>query len=664
MILLLVSFIAGVLTILAPCTLPLLPVIVGSSVSRRNDTDDLDTAHDEHKKIKSQRFKAFTIASSLAASVVLFTLILKFSTALIHVPPYTWTLISGSIIIVFGLISVFPSVWDKIPGVASLNTKSNRMLGVGYKKKGIVGDIIIGASLGPIFSTCSPTYFVILATVLPQSFFLGLVYLIAYAVGLAGMIMLVSILGQKLVDRLGGLSDTHGKFKKILGIIFIALGILILAGVDKIVERKLLESGIFDITKIEHVLLELDSEKDEIGFANNVSPELSSSSSSDIVSEDISPELIHKDDETQVSIVTATSKKPVVLQTTSTVSPKLVSTRRNNQAIAPELVGISGYINTGGKEIKIADYKGNKIILLDVWTYSCINCQRTLPYINAWYEKYKDQGFEVIGLHTPEFGFEKVKSNVEKAVEKFGIAYPVVLDNAFSTWNAYGNRYWPRKYLINQYGEIIYDHIGEGNYEETEMEIQKALAGLHAEKKTTFTSDGIGANNLSNPSNKIVVDQSKVQSPEVYFGYNRNSLLANGKSSINGVQNLSLPASTNIISNKLYLGGTWNFESEYASINSKDNIDSLNPSNSTNPSRPAIVFSYNAKNVYMVLSGGSEAETAPSTVAIYIDGIKTKTITVQDNQLYTIVEGAQYGVHTVELRVESGTLNAYTFTFG
>ncbi len=567
----------------------------------------------------------------------------------------------------FGLTTLFPKLWDSIPGVASLNVSSNRMLGVGYKKKGVLGDIIIGASLGPVFSTCSPTYFVILATVLPQSFLLGLSYLIAYAVGLGGMIMLVSVLGQKLVDKLGGLSDAHGTFKKVLGVIFIALGILILTGADKVAEQKLLDSGIFDVTKVERSLLEFNAKNSANGGANGLGDIAKGLQGGTQVCEG-SDGHCPADGQDGASLNQNSTSTQIDPQ-----DGAAEARRPSGLPIAPDFVKPSGFINTDAKAVHIGDFRGKKIILLDVWTYSCINCQRTLPYVNAWYEKYKDQGLEVIGLHTPEFAFEKVQANVEEAVKKLGIKYPVVMDNEYGTWNAYGNSYWPRKYLINEYGEIIYDHIGEGGYDETEMEIQKALAAANVSKSISggsasgagsgansaaakkMTSDSIGATNITDPKNKIEVDPSKVQSPEVYFGFNRNSYLANGKAATAGSQTLVAPtgdALKNIASNQLYLNGTWNFASEYA--NTKD-------------SSANIIFKYNAKNVYMVLSGktgSSGTAAAPAQLDVYVDGVMTKTITVQDQQLYTIVEGKDYGIHTVELRLKSGELNAYTFTFG
>ncbi|PJC45308.1 thiol-disulfide isomerase, partial [Candidatus Pacearchaeota archaeon CG_4_9_14_0_2_um_filter_30_8] len=140
---------------------------------------------------------------------------------------------------------------------------------------------------------------------------------------------------------------------------------------------------------------------------------------------------------------------------------------------AKELVHPDGFININ--PFNLSDYIGKKVILLDFWTYSCINCQRTFPYLESWNEKYSDKGLLIIGIHTPEFNFEKEYNNVQKATEEFGIKYPVVLDNNYLTWQAYGNQYWPREYLIDIDGFIVHDHIGEGGYAETETAIQDAL---------------------------------------------------------------------------------------------------------------------------------------------------------------------------------------------
>lgn len=237
MTLLALSFIAGLLTVLAPCILPLLPVVVGASTART-------------------KASPYIIVGSLALSIILFTYLLKFSTALISIPPQFWTYLSGGILVLFGLTLLFPALWEKIPGVAKLSSSSNKLVGSGYSQKSFWGDALIGAALGPVFSSCSPTYFVILATVLPASFALGSLYLFAYAAGLSLVLLLIALLGQRFTDRLSRLSDSRGLFKRLVGALFIVLGLLIATGYEKQFEIWLLDSGYIDVVNFEQGILE------------------------------------------------------------------------------------------------------------------------------------------------------------------------------------------------------------------------------------------------------------------------------------------------------------------------------------------------------------------------------------------------------------------------
>jgi thiol-disulfide isomerase/thioredoxin len=319
-----------------------------------------------------------------------------------------------------------------------------------------------------------------------------------------------------------------------------------------------------------------------------------------------------------------------------------------------EIVSPSGFLNTGlnsdgsAKPITISELVGKKVILLDIMTYSCINCQRTFPYINAWYKKYKDQGLVVIGIHTPEFAFEKNIDNVRNAMQRFGIVHPVVLDNEYATWNAYGNRFWPRKYLIDIDGYVAYDHIGEGAYDETERKIQELLE----ERRVRLGEAGGIAKDISSPSGVIVADPSQVGSPEIYFGALRNGHFGNGAIGYVGPQSLVEPSKINL--NRLYLAGDWNIQPEYAESKSAN---------------AKIMFRYKAKNVYFVASADSAV-----TVRLFRDGkplggeagedAKFGSVTVQGDRLYKLIEDSAYGEHTLEMIIEGKGLKAFTFTFG
>ena len=243
MTLFLISLVAGVLTVLAPCVLPLLPVIVGGSI-------------DSGAEGVVSKKRAITVTLALGVSVILFTLLLKASTLFITIPQSFWTGLSGGIILLFGLVTLFPELWEKVSVMGRINRQSNQVVGVGLQKKGFWGDVIVGAALGPVFSTCSPTYFIVLATVLPQRPALGFLYLLAYTVGLCVSLLLVALIGQRIVDKLGVASDPKGWFKRTLGVIFLLVGIAIISGFDKRIEAGLLSSGIFDITKVEQKLLQ------------------------------------------------------------------------------------------------------------------------------------------------------------------------------------------------------------------------------------------------------------------------------------------------------------------------------------------------------------------------------------------------------------------------
>lgn len=300
-----------------------------------------------------------------------------------------------------------------------------------------------------------------------------------------------------------------------------------------------------------------------------------------------------------------------------------------------EIAQPSGFVNTDN--ITIGENIGKNVVLVDFLTYSCINCIRTFPYLNAWYDKYHDAGLQIIGIHTPEFAFEHKKENVAAAMQKFGIKFPIVLDNDYGTWRAYQNNYWPRKYLIDINGNIVYDHIGEGEYDETEKKIQELLQ--ERDKKL-----GLAANRdmgMVNPSGVMDLG-SGIKSPETYLGADRNPGLGNGSIQIG--KDLTFVAPKTITLNTPYLIGTWNFVPEYAETKSPN---------------AKIVFRYSAKRIFFV--GSSDTE---NTVKILQDGKFLKSIKIKDDQLYTLVENETPGEHTIELQIANPGLKAFTFTFG
>ncbi len=218
--------------------------------------------------------------------------------------------------------------------------------------------------------------------------------------------------------------------------------------------------------------------------SSSIIPSTSVSSSSPVKSSDLQKDTV------SVSKESTKTQLPNIIKLNRTEFDQIDNTQFRK---APEFVDIAEHINNNNnsEQLRLEDLRG-KVVLVNIWTYSCINCIRTLPYLNDWHEKYEDKGLVIVGIHTPEFEFEKDINNVRSAVAGFGIKYPVLQDNDKGTWNAYENRYWPRKYVIDTEGYIRYDHVGEGAYEETEKVIQYLLAERAANMgKTEITFSGI-----------------------------------------------------------------------------------------------------------------------------------------------------------------------------
>ncbi len=241
--LLVVSFLAGVLTAAAPCVLPLLPVIVGGSVLSGADADR--SGESGRRSIRSP----LIIVTSLAVSIIVFSLLLKATTALLGIPDEVWAVLAGGIVVLFGITLLMPSLWDRIAAATGLASGASRLMESSRAETGTRRDVVLGAALGPVFNSCSPTYALIIAVSFPASFAEGFAYLVAYAAGLAAILLLVSLFGRAVVERLGWLSDPHGTFRKVIGVIFIAVGIGVILGLDRDLQTWILENGWYDPIK-------------------------------------------------------------------------------------------------------------------------------------------------------------------------------------------------------------------------------------------------------------------------------------------------------------------------------------------------------------------------------------------------------------------------------
>ncbi len=417
--LLLVALLAGMLTVLTPCVLPVLPVILGGALSG------------------SSKWRPVVISFSLVVSIFLFTLLLKASTLLIDVPQVFWTTVSGVIVLIFGLSLLFPSAWSALSQNLGF-TKSEGLLQKSAQQEGWRGMVLLGFALGPVFASCSPTYALILALVLPQNFVAGLWALVAYCFGLFIPLFLIGYGGRRVLGGFKWFADPTSSFRRGLGVLLIVVSLLLLTGYEKKIEAALLDNGLFDFTKVEQELLE------SFGTFDDIEDERSS---------DEKP-LLEEDPEVQEDPVEALL---------------------NHHYSAPELVDPENWIN--GEAVTLAQLQEEgKVVLVNFWTFGCINCIRSLPALRELNEKYADQGLVILGVHRPEFAYERTLASVQAKVKEYGLEYLVFQDNDAKTWKAYKNRYWPAKYIIDKKGKVRYTHFGEGKYEETDEVVKYLLA--------------------------------------------------------------------------------------------------------------------------------------------------------------------------------------------
>jgi hypothetical protein len=285
-----------------------------------------------------------------------------------------------------------------------------------------------------------------------------------------------------------------------------------------------------------------------------------------------------------------------------------------------------------------ASLRGN-VVLVDFWTYSCINCLRSLPYVRAWWNTYHDQGLTIVGVHTPEFAFEKDLGNVRKAVADLNVAYPVVLDNGYAIWNAFNNEYWPAHYLIDTQGHIRYHHFGEGDYDETESAIRTLLAqrdGVNAVRATRVAASGVG----------LQADEADMQSPETYLG----SARTRGFTGLRVRPNLEL--------NHWALNGKWTIEQERITLNEAPG---------------SIAFRFHARDAHLVLGPASsqsirfrvtidgKAPGADAGVDVDANGYGM----VREHRLYQLVrQKGAIADRTLTIEFFDPGVQAYAFAFG
>ncbi len=334
----------------------------------------------------------------------------------------------------------------------------------------------------------------------------------------------------------------------------------------------------------------------------------------------------------------------------------------------PEIRGIASWINS--EPFTFEEQRGN-VVLVDFWTYTCVNCIRTLPFLKAWHEKYADKGLVIVGVHTPEFEFEKDRENVIEATETFGLGWPIAQDNDFKTWRAFNNRYWPAKYLVDKDGYIRYTHFGEGAYEETELWIRGLLEEAGADLS------GVSASTIPEPRHAVnlrSMNQETGLTREIYAGFERNysALLSSAPYVLHQEYYEEESAEIfytdpgNYKNHFLYLQGLW-----------RNDAERLVHARETTDYEDYLVLKFNATSVNAVMSpiNGTEykvrvtlddkpisAEAAGADVMFDADG--NGYIVVDSARMYNVVNLPEYASHELKLSSNSPEFSLFAYTFG
>ncbi len=506
------------------------------------------------------------IVTGLALSFTFATVALVYVIHALGLPDDLLRKLAIAGLIGFGLALAVPAIGERIE--ARLSRVAPR------RGSGGGSGFLLGLSLGLVYAPCAgPILAGVITLSASQTFTAGrLATALAYGIGSAVALYALMLGGRRLTRRLARRS---GRMQQGLGVVMAVVGVLMLVNVDT-------------------------------RFQNAVASDLPS------------------------FLVNPTGG----LESSHSVSKALASVRGGGGpprlGAAPEIRGTQRWFNTpGGRPLTLAALRAqHRVVLIDFWTYTCINCIRTLPKLKAWAAKYRSDGLTIIGMHTPEFPFEKDAGNVAAAIRQDGIRYPVAQDNDSATWNAYRNLYWPAEYLIDSHGQVRHVHFGEGDYDKTE----RAIRALLAES---------GRSRLGAPARARAEIPSRLATPETYLGSLRaqgfDVQVSDGLHHYRGGTPL-LPL------NRFAYRGAWR----------------IGPESATAARAGARLYSrFQARRVYLVLGSPGHARR----LRVLLDGKPLRTITVRRQRLYTLVDLPHAGRHSLELRPDAG-VSGYAFTFG
>jgi cytochrome c biogenesis protein CcdA/thiol-disulfide isomerase/thioredoxin len=611
-LLIIFGFVAGAATAVSPCVLPVLPIVLSAGVT-------------------GGRRKPLGVVTGLVVSFTFALFALVYVISALGLPNDLLQNIAIVVLFGFGVVLLIPPLAARVEGFASRFTSR---VGVRNEGDGFWSGIALGLSLGILYAPCAgPILAGVLTFSASQSVNAGrLAVVIAYAIGSAIVLYGLMLGGRKLTAPLARRS---GAFQMAMGAIMVLVAFAMFQGYDTTF-RSDIANGLpsFLAAPVEGIE-KSDSAQEALAKIRGGDSHGIGLKAQEIESEGGSGGGEPGGNE---SIPTGTGNSKFAPAESKLSAQEEETVPLNDIGVAPEFKDTEDWFNTpGGEPLTMKGLRG-KVVLIDFWTYSCINCIRTLPYLNAWNKRYAKDGLVIVGVHTPEFPFEREASNVEDAIKAEGIEYPVVQDNENGTWDAYGNLYWPAEYFVDSRGHVRYAHFGEGEYKEKEEVIRELLAEAgHPPGKELAGAKGIAA-------------EPMVSTPESYLGSQRaedfnNGLIKQGRQAFT----LQEPGD-----NELSYGGVWNIQEQIATAQ--------------NGARVALNFG--ARRVYLVL--GSPGR--PRRMKVLLDGkpiaaaddgadVHNGYVKVTDQRLYNLVELPKVEHHVLELVPEEG-VQGYAFTFG
>jgi cytochrome c biogenesis protein CcdA/thiol-disulfide isomerase/thioredoxin len=571
-----IGFLGGLITGISPCILPVLPVIFFSGTqSGQPTTAEVGTVATKAppKRTLSETLRPYRVIAGLVLSFSVVTLLGSALLSLLHLPQDAIRWVALIALVAIGLGLIFPEFeallekpFSKLPQKQFDSGRS----GFG-----------LGLALGVLYVPCAgPVLAAIVVAGATGTIGLNTVALtLSFAVGAALPLLVFALAGQRVAQRVAAFRRRQREIRIAAGVVTILLAVALVFNLPAVLQRAIPDytSSLQEKVGGDEQLRELNLS----GLVNEQNAELSNCSDGG-----------------------------AELQSCGT---------------APDIKGVTKWLNTPrNSPIDLKSLHG-KVVLIDFWAYSCINCQRAIPHVVGWYDAYRDKGFEVIGVHTPEYAFEKEEGNVASGAKDLGITYPIAMDNAFSTWTNYRNRYWPAEYLIDQQGIVRHVKFGEGGYDETEKLIRQLLSS--------------GGKDLPPAVDAQDITPTEALTPETYFGVGKVANYHGGGTYDEGTRTFAPPAQ--LPEDSFALRGTWALDYQGITAQNDDN---------------AIALNYHARNVYMVVGG-------TGTVTVKRDGTTTTFPVSGPPNMRQLVTDDQDGAGSMDVSLSKG-LQAFSFTYG